>query len=100
MPSRPCLKCHRLTRDGSYCPEHTPPKFRKDKRPSPSSRATDRPGWNQLRAQALARDRGACVVCGSTDGLAVHHRIPVADGGPNVLSNVETRCKRCHRAAH
>lgn len=53
------------------------------------------PGWNRLRAQAIRRD-GGCVVCGATERLEVHHVIPAAEGGPNVLANLETRCSRHH----
>lgn len=95
MPPRPCLTCRALTNRGSYCPAHQPVK-----QPSPSSRATAQPGWNRLRALALQRDGHACVRCRATTRLAVHHRIPVARGGPNALSNLETLCEPCHRAAH
>lgn len=93
MPLRPCIRCGHLSH-GSYCPAHQPVK-----RPSPSSRATDRPGWKQLRAAALARDE-RCVRCGRTDRLAAHHVVPVAEGGVNTLDNLTILCERCHRAAH
>lgn len=97
MPQRPCLKCGALTREGSWCPAHTPPPWRNR---SASSRAAKRPGWNKLRDACLHRDGNACVVCGATEGLAAHHLVPVAEGGPNVLSNLQTLCSRCHAAAH
>lgn len=89
---RPCLVCQRLTDNGSWCSKHEPVW----KRRSPSSRATARPGWNRLRRLTIERD-GGCVVCGATEGLEVHHIVPVAEGGPNALPNLETRCRTHHR---
>lgn len=90
MPLRPCLVCGQLTDHGSYCRRHG----------SPSNLAWSRPGGARLRAQVLQRDGFACVVCGAIEGLAVHHRIPAAAGGPNTLENLETRCRRHHGEAH
>ena len=92
---RPCLKCGVLTANGSFCPPHQPVK-----RLSPSSRATDKAGWKKLRALALQRDGDQCVRCGATDHLAAHHILAVYQGGRNILSNVQTLCGNCHRAAH
>jgi 5-methylcytosine-specific restriction endonuclease McrA len=55
--------------------------------------------WGEIREHIRRRDR-VCVQCGSADGLQVHHRIPLRDGGSNTLSNLELRCRRCHRVAH
>ena len=54
------------------------------------------------RDQALAktimkRDGGKCTFCGKTDGLEAHHIIPVACGGPDVVENLITVCKSCHK---
>ena len=49
-----------------------------------------------LRAAVHARDR-ACVRCGSTAGVQVHHRVALVDGGSNQLSNLELLCADCHR---
>jgi 5-methylcytosine-specific restriction endonuclease McrA len=95
MPRRPCIVCGTLTLGASHCPAHTPVK-----RPSPSSRATARPGWNALRARALLRDGHACTQCGHTAGLAVHHVVSVAQGGTNTLDNTITLCATCHHGAH
>jgi 5-methylcytosine-specific restriction endonuclease McrA len=48
----------------------------------------------------MARDGRACVVCGATERLQIHHIVPVLEGGQNVLINLETRCAACHRDAH
>jgi 5-methylcytosine-specific restriction endonuclease McrA len=52
--------------------------------------------WGRLRALVHQRDR-TCVVCGGTERLQVHHRIPLAEGGTNQLSNLELRCKTHHQ---
>jgi 5-methylcytosine-specific restriction endonuclease McrA len=88
---KPCLTCGRLTSGGSWCPDHKPVWATR----SPSSRATAEPGWNRLRREVFARD-GGCVVCGTTEQLEAHHIVPVSQGGPNTLGNVETRCRRHH----
>jgi hypothetical protein len=38
-----------------------------------------------------------CVICGGTDRLQVPHRIALADGGTNQLSNLELRCETHHK---
>jgi len=58
----------------------------------------------KLRFEILERDSFACVVCGTKAGqgrrLQVHHRKPVADGGDNDPSNLETLCDSCHGGKH
>ena len=46
----------------------------------------------------LERDGHRCVRCDSTKDLRVHHRVRVADGGPNALWNLVTLCDPCHLA--
>jgi len=84
MPVRPCLACGALTRKGSYCPAH---------------RGTGARGstwqWRRVREVVLARDR-ACVLCGSTQDLEVHHLVPKWQGGTDSLDNLEARCHLHH----
>lgn len=54
--------------------------------------------WGRLRTLVHERDR-TCVVCGETNRLQVHHRIPLRDGGTNQLSNLELRCETHHKHA-
>lgn len=97
-PLRPCLHpgCPALS-TGPRCPAHTVAykhAYEHD-RGSPASRGYDR-RWQKLRAAHLAR-QPACVACGSTDRLEVHHIVPVAEGGGMLdARNLETRCLRCH----
>ena len=60
------------------------------------------PRWFSIRRRMLARD-GACVSCGATEKLHVHHVVPFRMfAGPdeaNVYSNLVTLCPPCHRRA-
>jgi 5-methylcytosine-specific restriction endonuclease McrA len=84
-----CLACHALTHNGSYC-----------RRCGWRARRKISTGWEwgQLRTTVHARDR-ACVRCGSTLGLQVHHRVALVDGGSNQLDNLELLCGDCHASA-
>lgn len=61
-----------------------------------------------VRAAALARARGRCEFCGSPGFLTAsgalfletHHIRALADGGPDVVSNVAALCPNHHREAH
>jgi hypothetical protein len=83
--TRRCLHCGALTRE-SYC-----------RRCVWRGRRNIRSGWDwsSIKAAVRSRDR-ACVRCGSTVRVQVHHRIPVADGGSNTLDNLELLCGDCH----
>jgi 5-methylcytosine-specific restriction endonuclease McrA len=91
MALTPCLDCGTLTRNSSRCSPCAA------KRDNWRARGGIRSGWawGELRAQVRARDC-VCVRCGSTDRLEVHHRIPLARGGTNEISNLELRCRQCH----
>jgi 5-methylcytosine-specific restriction protein A len=69
-----------------------------DARPSAAKRGYDR-NWKRIRIQVLIRDNYTCQDCGDVvDGKDAHvdHVIPLAAGGTNELSNLKTRCIRCH----
>ena len=61
-------------------------------------------------AQALIRANGVCEGCGAIapffkrrDGqpyLEVHHKISLANGGKDSLSNAVALCPNCHRKSH
>ena len=61
--------------------------------------------WEQLRKQRLELDNYTCQKCGF-DGhdcpnkLQVHHKVPLARGGRNKLSNLITLCIKCHKKQH
>ena len=41
-----------------------------------------------------------CEMCGSEEGLEVHHIIPVSCGGSDDESNLKVLCGKCHTAIH
>lgn len=61
-------------------------------------------------AEALYRANGICESCGlpapflkkldSTPYLEIHHIQRLADGGADVLENVQALCPNCHRRSH
>jgi 5-methylcytosine-specific restriction endonuclease McrA len=52
--------------------------------------------WERARAQAYARDKGRCVVCGASEGPTVHHIRPRIIGGEHRPENLVTLCRACH----
>jgi 5-methylcytosine-specific restriction endonuclease McrA len=63
----------------------------------PQRRVWDSARWQSVRAFMRARD-GACVDCGATEKLSVHHIVALADGGaPFDAGNCITLCASCHR---
>lgn len=51
------------------------------------------------RGWALQRDDYRCRICGSTEGLEVHHINPRMLGGDDSLENLITLCVLCHQLA-
>ena len=56
--------------------------------------------WRKLRAYIIRRDGGRCQRCGGNDRLEVHHVIPSAHGGTDLMSNLRTQCAGCHDRIH
>lgn len=58
--------------------------------------------YKNWHVQALARDNCKCVVCGTEDGLVVHHRDNSRKTGKlnNDLKNLMTLCRQCHMREH
>ena len=52
-----------------------------------------------FRAEALERDGHACVNCGAP-ATEVHHIVPRARGGRDVLGNLASLCDECHAQVH
>jgi 5-methylcytosine-specific restriction endonuclease McrA len=55
--------------------------------------------WKRIRAAVRRRDGNACVVCGSTTKLHVHHVTPARLGGDDSMDNLVTLCALHHRQA-
>ena len=51
----------------------------------------------EVRQFVLNRDKCQCRSCGSGENLEVDHIIPLAKGGANDLSNLQTLCCICNR---
>lgn len=51
-----------------------------------------------LKDAVLERDGRKCYICGKPTNLHVHHIIPRAHGGENVMDNLITLCGGCHRS--
>ncbi len=54
------------------------------------------PDWAVRKDRVRKRDDHVCRLCGSTDGLHVHHVLPVSFGGIHSPQNLVTLCRRCH----
>lgn len=53
-----------------------------------------------VRAEVLERDNYQCRVCGSTNGVQLHHWVYRSLGGTHIPANLITVCFRCHRLIH
>lgn len=65
--------------------------------------------WAENRWGAIQRDGQECQDCGADVGprsypgvmeWAVHHIVPLEEGGTHRLSNLVTLCADCHRERH
>lgn len=60
--------------------------------------------WSDRRMRAKERDGYQCQHCGRSesevDELHAHHCVPLENGGNNRVSNLQTLCDQCHKAAH
>lgn len=53
-----------------------------------------------VRTYVLDRDNSQCRSCGKTDlvaSLQIDHIIPLAQGGSNDISNLQTLCSTCNQ---
>jgi hypothetical protein len=55
---------------------------------------------NSVRLSVLERDGYKCVGCRTANDLALHHRQPVEEGGPNTADNLIVLCHSCHTQTH
>ena len=68
-----------------------------------SARVGRQPIPRKLRHEVFQRDGYRCRECGATNKqtrLHVDHIVPVARGGTNELSNLQTLCEECNRAKY
>jgi len=58
------------------------------------------PDWHERRRYVLERDHHACVKCGSTESLHVHHVVPRKVRRDHGVGNLITLCHVCHGKEH
>lgn len=54
----------------------------------------------EVRKYVFTRDKYQCQSCGQTHqetGLTIDHIIPLAKGGSNDISNLQTLCQKCNQ---
>ena len=49
-----------------------------------------------VRREVMERDGGACIVCGSMQGIQIAHFISRARLGLGIASNLACMCFKCH----
>jgi len=57
-------------------------------------------GDNKWKALIRERDGNRCKICGSSEHLTIHHKIPKCRGGQSSEENCVTWDCICHRAYH
>jgi hypothetical protein len=50
----------------------------------------------ETREEVFARDKWACLKCKTKDDLSIDHIVPLAAGGDNATTNLQTLCKSCN----
>jgi 5-methylcytosine-specific restriction enzyme A len=50
----------------------------------------------EVREYVFQRDNYRCQSCEQSDKLAIDHIIPLAKGGSNDISNLQTLCNSCN----
>lgn len=56
--------------------------------------------WQETRKKRIIVDNGKCAICGSPNGLQVHHISYDRKGEENVDYDLITLCRSCHEAVH
>jgi hypothetical protein len=56
--------------------------------------------WKALRMAVIERDGKKCVECGTDKLLQVHHKIYRMSFRDALMTDLETRCSKCHCLAH
>lgn len=94
--------CTELTHGEYYCQEHKAKReaIRREMAFKTATRYADYhdPRWIAL-SKKFRTEHPACQMCGETDGLQVHHIIPVRLSPSQFLdeNNLVVLCESCHR---
>lgn len=68
--------------------------------PPPPTKRSRRKTPPKMMEKVKARDGYKCAVCGSCNGLQIHHKIYRSNGGADTLENLVTLCEDCHMKEH
>jgi len=60
----------------------------------------DPDSYRKLHREVLKRDGWRCQMCGSMQGLEVHHQTFRSHSGSDQEQNLVTLCKGCHKIVH
>ncbi len=95
---RTCLQCQKVFQPRQS--NHTCCSDKCNRKMNAKARRGVRGGSNYYRRLFILERGGVCERCGVSDGLEVHHIVPVAAGGAHVPSNVLVLCRGCHHGEH
>lgn len=56
--------------------------------------------WSETREKVFEIYGRKCFLCGSTEEINVHHKIPRNQGGTNDITNLLPLCRNCHQDYH
>jgi 5-methylcytosine-specific restriction endonuclease McrA len=95
FPPTDCEECRH-----HWSQAQTPPGWRRvgtAPRSQPRGRRR-RPISAAKRARIYRRDGHRCLICGAGEDLTLDHRVPIARGGGDHDSNLQTMCATCNLA--
>lgn len=56
--------------------------------------------WDDIKDTVYKKYGYKCSICGKTNNLQIHHKIPIKNGGTNDLFNLIPLCIDCHEKIH
>lgn len=102
-PPSPCMQpgCHEYATKGGRCDAHQRQAWESNAGKSRHERGYGTK-WDKLRPAILKRDGYLCQSCKregiTTRATQVDHIVNKAQGGTDEPGNLESICRRCHRA--
>lgn len=97
-PGKPCVQCGTITTLGAT---RCPPCTTKHEQEANTRHNQRNPhhhshAWQTTRKKALAANYHQCAICGTPEGLQVHHINHVANGTADHLDNLVPLCAHHH----
>jgi 5-methylcytosine-specific restriction enzyme A len=102
-PPRPCPapRCRNMITKKGRCDDHQPIAWASSIGKTPTERGYGYK-WTKLRKSALVRDNHLCQDCLKrgilTPATEVDHILNKARGGADIMENLQSLCKPCHKA--